>query len=410
MNDQPTYRRLGRGSRRMLSMRLSAALVLCSLPVAAQWHLQNSLTSADLRGIHAVSPEIAWASGTNGTVLRTTDSGVHWALCAIPPGAEKLDFRGIQAFDAQTAVVMSSGKGPLSRIYKTVDACITWTLLLTNPDPEGFWDAMSFYKLSEGVQNRAFFFGTLIGDPVNGAFSIFQTTDGVNWSRRIATKRGPGGEGCKLDPFVSKKDEALFAASNQALINFGPTNFVFVTGGSTTRLAYTDHFDLDFALCHDSSAFVELPMAHGNRSSGAFAVAAKTAESLLPLKLMIVGGDYAHPDNANGTSAYFLSRDGFHVPFTSYFDMVPAHTPPHGFRSSVAYSPASRTWITVGPNGTDISTDDGRNWSAVRPSSGEAPDSDRNWNALSLPYVVGPQGRIGKLKPTALSHQDPAIR
>jgi photosystem II stability/assembly factor-like uncharacterized protein len=51
-----------------------------------------------------------------------------------------LDFRGVQAFDAATAIVMSSGKGDLSRLYKTVDGCKNWALLFTNPDPDGFWD------------------------------------------------------------------------------------------------------------------------------------------------------------------------------------------------------------------------------------------------------------------------------
>jgi len=65
---------------------------------------------------------------------------------------------------------------------------------------------------------------------------------------------------------------------------------------------------------------------------------------------------------------------------------------------------AAKTWITVGPNGTDISTDDGRNWRALHPDPAlhEAPDADRDWNALSLPFVVGPHGRIGKLNPQAL--------
>ena len=62
----------------------------------------------------------------------------------------------------------------------------------------------------------------------------------------------------------------------------------------------------------------------------------------------------------------------------------------------------TKTWITVGPNGTDISTDDGRNWRALKPSASEPPDADQHWNALSLPFVVGPHGRIGKLRPDAL--------
>ncbi len=84
----------------------------------------------------------------------------------------------------------------------------------------------------------------------------------------------------------------------------------------------------------------------------------------------------------------------------------PAQTPPHGYRSAVAYDPTAKTWITVGPNGTDISTDDGKNWRALHPDPAlhEAPDADRNWNALSLPFVVGPHGRIGKLDEATLTH------
>jgi hypothetical protein len=82
-----------------------------------------------------------------------------------------------------------------------------------------------------------------------------------------------------------------------------------------------------------------------------------------------------------------------------------AQTPPHGFRTAVAYDAESNAWITVGPNGTDISTDDGRNWRALRPNPAlhEPADDDRNWNALSLPFVVGPHGRIGKLRTGALN-------
>jgi hypothetical protein len=38
----------------------------------------------------------------------------------------------------------------------------------------------------------------------------------------------------------------------------------------------------------------------------------------------------------------------------------------------------------------------------LKPSAGEPPDADQHWNALSLPFVVGPHGRIGKLRPDAL--------
>jgi hypothetical protein len=47
----------------------------------------------------------------------------------------------------------------------------------------------------------------------------------------------------------------------------------------------------------------------------------------------------------------------------------------------------------VGTNGSDLSRDDGKSWQ---------PLDDGNWNALSLPYVVGPDGRIARLNAAAL--------
>jgi photosystem II stability/assembly factor-like uncharacterized protein len=106
-----------------------------------------------------------------------------------------------------------------------------------------------------------------------------------------------------------------------------------------------------------------------------------------------VGGDYLKPNESSGTAAH--SQD-----FGESW--IPSEIPPHGYRSAVAYDDAMRAWITVGPNGTDVSTDDGKNWQAVRPDAAlhEAPDADRNWNALSPPFIVGPKGRIGKLDRT----------
>ena len=182
--------------------------LLLTIPAHAQWQIQPAPTTADLRGIHALSNGIAWASGTEGTILRTTDDGAHWQRCATPPGADHLDFRGIQAFDASTAIVMSSGKGPLSRLYKTTDACQTWTLLFTNPDPDGFWDAIRFEAPNPQLI-RPTRRGVVIGDPVDGRFPIFVSSDlGETWA--LATD--------KILPELprARSGEALFAASNSA--------------------------------------------------------------------------------------------------------------------------------------------------------------------------------------------------
>ena len=50
-----------------------------------QTHPSN--TTESLRGASAVSQNIAWASGTHGTYLRTTDAGRTWTAAQVPDAA-----------------------------------------------------------------------------------------------------------------------------------------------------------------------------------------------------------------------------------------------------------------------------------------------------------------------------------
>jgi photosystem II stability/assembly factor-like uncharacterized protein len=179
---------------------MRAALVVLALTTTtqAQWTLQTSNTTSDLRGIANVGNGIAWASGTDGTVLRTEDGGYLWQRCTTPPGADKLDFRGIQAFDANTAIVMSSGKGDLSRLYKTTDACQTWKLLFTNPDKEGFFDALQADRVHA---EEAY----ILGDSVDSSLRIWK------WSEGSDPELAYGMKG------KSSLNEGSFAASNSIL-------------------------------------------------------------------------------------------------------------------------------------------------------------------------------------------------
>jgi len=356
-------------------MRIALLFLALATTAHAQWTMQDSHTTASLRGIHNVGGGVAWASGTNGTVLRTEDGGYLWQTCTVPPGAEKLDFRGIQAFDANTAIVMSSGKGDLSRLYKTTDGCNTWKLVFTNPDKDGFWDVL---LVNQPDYVQIF----ILGDPVGGQFAFWSYIDGPKekW-HRVHTP--PNIEG-----------ESIFAASNSAMIApYDDATSFFATGGSQGSRFFVNQDScgngVDYWIVHP------LPMFPKGSSSGVFSLALADSPSSIDMcpRLVAVGGDYLKPNDSTGTAAF--TTDGgkkWSAPTT----------PPHGYRSAVAYEEKSKTWITVGPNGTDVSTDDGRNWRALHPGPQDAPDADRNWNALSLPYVVGPNGRIGKLNPESL--------
>ena len=379
-----------------LLLTLTLAATQAASCAHAQWDLEDSHTNASLRGIHNVGGGVAWASGTNGIVLRTEDGGYLWQTCSMPPGAEKLDFRGVQAFDENTAIVMSSGPGDQSRLYKTTDGCQTWKLLFTNPDKDGFWDAMQFYRGKTYDQdthrsdtklipltNRSN--AILIGDPVNGAFAIFFTHDGGDTWHRLGND--PGTRSVK-----SNSGESLFAASNSSVVSPGVNGqYCFVSGGKDgSRLLFEQgHSPFDGS---SWSAFsnIKLPLPSGE-SAGAFSIGRREEVDGYSGRFVIVGGDYSKPDGGASVRAYQPALLVKVVAKTS-------QTPPHGYRSAVAWDSDQKLWITVGPNGTDISTDDGRNWRPLTPSSTDPANADKDWNALSLPFVVGPHGRIGRLR------------
>ncbi len=154
---------------------LFTLLATAAATSTAQWTLHDAHTTADLRGIDNVGHGVAWASGTDGTILRTEDAGIVWQLCAKPPAGEHLDFRAIQAFDNNTAIIMSSGKGDLSRLYKTTDGCQTWTPPLHQPRPR---------RLLGRLPIRAF------SEPGGPSFDAAEGWDIARGSARVGSPRG----------------------------------------------------------------------------------------------------------------------------------------------------------------------------------------------------------------------------
>src|SRR5229473_5805380 len=156
--------------RRLIPILLAATALAQSAPQTRLSH-----TTEALRGVSAVSRQIAWASGTHGTYLRTTDGRI-WIPEQVP-GAESLDFRAVVAFSADEAFLMSAGPGDQSRIYHTADRGRHWQLQFTNQNPKGFFDSMVFWDSTHGI---------VLGDPIPDStgplkFELLTTDDGHSW-------------------------------------------------------------------------------------------------------------------------------------------------------------------------------------------------------------------------------------
>ena len=63
---------------------LALLLAVCGCALAQSWQPQSSGATASLRGISAVDDRVAWASGTGGTFLQTTDGGATWHAAKVP--------------------------------------------------------------------------------------------------------------------------------------------------------------------------------------------------------------------------------------------------------------------------------------------------------------------------------------
>ena len=86
----------------------------------------DSRVESSFRGLCVVNQKVVWVSGTGGTVLRTIDGGKNWENISVP-NMEKIDFRDVEGFNKNTAIVM--GIASPARFYKTTNGGQNWKLV-----------------------------------------------------------------------------------------------------------------------------------------------------------------------------------------------------------------------------------------------------------------------------------------
>jgi photosystem II stability/assembly factor-like uncharacterized protein len=114
------------------------------------WEAQSSGTNASFRGLSVISETIAWASGSSGTFTRTIDGGKTWQTDTIP-GVTSLDFRDIQAFDENTAIVISAGRP--AKIFKTIDGGKNWDEKYSNV-PGFHYSNIPLFQFDQNVASQ----------------------------------------------------------------------------------------------------------------------------------------------------------------------------------------------------------------------------------------------------------------
>jgi photosystem II stability/assembly factor-like uncharacterized protein len=336
------------------SLIFAAALAFLPAGVSAQqWQLLDAGTTASLRAVSAVNANIAWAGGSRGTVLRTTDAGGHWQHLSVP-GADSLDFRSIHAFDSLTAVIASAGQP--ARIYRTEDGGRTWTVRHSDSRPGAFFDAMAFWD------NRR---GLVMSDPIDGHWLILKTSDGGKTWHDI-----PAGA---LPPALA--NEGGFAASNTCLTVAGQNDAWFATGGAgTSRVSHTSDGGKHWTVA-------ATPVDASNPASGIFGIAFAN-----PQHGVVVGGDYQKPRQGERNVA--ITSDGGRT----WQSAGAFH--PVGLVSGVVTVPATGgTFVATGESGSAYSLDNGQSWILIDSTALYA----ASFTSPSAGWAVGARGRVARL-------------
>lgn len=333
------------------------------------WELQSSGTDASFRGLSVVSDQIAWASGSKGTVIKTLDGGAHWENVSVASAGE-LDFRDVQAFDETTCVVINAGSPGF--IFRTEDGGKTWMEVYRNEAKTIFFDAISFWDREHGIA---------FSDPQDGRLFCIETTDGGKSWRPFDESRRP-----EMHP-----GEASFAASGTSMAVMDDQIVWIATGGehgpdqeASARVFMSEDRGQSWAVATTPIASTE--------SAGIFSIAFANSNHGV-----VVGGDYKQEASAASNVA-ITDDSGRHW-------RVPGGNPPGGYRSAVAVLNLNfeAHYVAVGPTGTDISSDWGNSWRTIDGTS---------FNAVAFSddglggWAVGGQGRVAKWNRDAMAKQD----
>jgi len=283
--------------------------------------LESRPTEAHLRGLYAVNEKIIWASGSGSTVIKSLDAGKSWDEYKV--NQEDLQFRDVYAWSDKEAIIMASSEN-LARFFKTKDGGASWYSVYSD-DTEGvFFDAMDFNKHGHGLA---------MSDQINGKLHLIHSMDkGESW-QVIKNEMMPN----------ALEGEAAFAASGTNVI-YREDDIYIVTGGASVPRLYKNP-----SKAKGRWTVTDVPLESGEATGiFSFTLAENGTDGIA------VGGSYI--DSTNFFMNCAITEDaGKSWSAVSY-------SPPHGYRSCVAFHPDGKYAVAVGRTGSDYSLDKGKTW------------------------------------------------
>lgn len=321
-----------------------------------RWTPLETGSDASLRGISVAADGTVWASGSGGTVLRSTDRGATWESVGPGQGGDGGDYRDVEAIDAQRSMAIRITEP--ARILATDDGGRSWRVRHESSNPASFFDSIAL--LPGG--------GALVfGDPQGGVFELLRSDDGTAFEAVEA--------GDLPAPLVNgESTEGAFAASGTCIVTAGDLAWVG-TGVGAARVLRSEDGGRTWS-AH------ETPMRTATGTSGIYSVAFRDG-----LHGMLVGGDYTEPELGGDNAAW--SGDGGRT-------WNPAEVFPGGYRSGVApVSGEPEAWLAVGRAGCSWSRDGGRTWEDAGDGTGYYAVA---FGPGGIGYAVGADGRAARIE------------
>ncbi len=319
---------------------------------------QSSGTTEVLQAISPVSAETVWASGHGGVILRTVDGGEEWARVAAP-AADSLQFRDIHGFSSRTAIALTAGTGPASRIYRTADGGETWTLRFLMDAPEGFLDCLDFW---DGERGFAY------GDSFDGVPYILLTRDGGRSWARVSADAAP----------AANEGEGGFAASGTcARAGDSGRGWIGTGAGGSARILATDDYGATWSE-------VAVPMATGD-AAGIFTLAMADGSPVMAL-----GGDLGARDQVVSANAAVTGDGG-----RTWTAASPAPIARAVYGSATGRWGPYRNIVAVAPPAAAYTSDMGGTW---RPLDGVSAWAVEFAPGGRVGWAAGEGGRIWRIE------------